>query len=39
VLVLAAAVTSLAYRHNSHFRCYCGVIYCRKRVVLLFNFI
>jgi len=34
VLVLVAAVTSLAYRCSSHFRCYCGGIYRRKRVVL-----
>ena len=33
-LVLAAEVTRLAYRHNSHFQCYWCGIYCRKRAVL-----
>jgi len=33
VYVLAAAVTSLAYRRNSHFRCYCGGIYHQESFV------
>jgi len=33
ILATAAAVTSLVYRRNSHFRRYCGGIYRRKSIV------
>ena len=34
---ISTGVTSLVYRRNSHFRCYCGGIYRRKSIVPVVN--
>jgi len=34
-LTLIDSLQTLVYRRNSHFRCYCGGIYRRKRFILL----
>jgi len=34
LLTLIDPPQSLVYRRNSHFWCYCGDIYCRKRFIV-----